>query len=423
MVIDTTGRASSVADRTQATGTPKIKRHFFPELQGIRAVAILLMVFVHTSFSSGALYYTGHQGDGFLAVLIERFCRNSLPIMLALSGVLIFRPFALSVLTKTPTPNLVAYTWRRLLRIFPGYWLLALVIMLTLDRNFVSGFWYVLRVVTMQHVYNAGAVPFGMEQTWSMATDTAFYFLVPLVAWLCARMTRNVVDTATKAKLMLIPMVAIIAFGYGFDAWAHQAKFGPWAIQGNWPPVWFSYFVIGMILATLSAVAEVSPGRFVGWYRLAASKPLLCWGLAAGITLAYCFSPMGDQGTVNYPTVGMELFNTPIDLLIVALIMAPLTVPHSRSRFIKAVLTWKPLVFIAKVSYGLYLWHIAVICWFLGGLIGQHNLILAEVTVMGISLVLATISFYLLERPAQKLRIRLGKASREPSVAVLETTA
>jgi len=84
VVIDTTGRASSVADRTQATGTPKIKRHFFPELQGIRAVAILLMVFVHTSFSSGALYYTGHQGDGFLAILIERFCRNSLPIMLAL---------------------------------------------------------------------------------------------------------------------------------------------------------------------------------------------------------------------------------------------------------------------------------------------------------------------------------------------------
>jgi peptidoglycan/LPS O-acetylase OafA/YrhL len=132
---------------------------------------------------------------------------------------------------------------------------------------------------------------------------------------------------------------------------------------------------------------------------------------------------MGDQGTVNYPSMGMELFNTPIDLLIVALVMAPLTVPHARSRFIKTVLTWRPLVFVAKVSYGVYLWHIAVIYWFLGGLIGQHNLIFAEVTVIGISIALATVSFYLVERPAQKLRIRLGKASREPSVAVLETTA
>jgi peptidoglycan/LPS O-acetylase OafA/YrhL len=337
--------------------------------------------------------------------------------------VLIFRPFALSLLTKTPTPNLAAYTWRRVLRIFPGYWVLALVVLLTIDHKYVSGLWYILRVVTMQHVYAVGAIPFGMEQTWSMATDTAFYLLVPLVAWLCAKMTKNVTDTATKAKLMLIPMAAIIAFGYAFDAWAHQPAFGPWAIQGNFPPVWFSYFIIGMILATLSAVAEVSPGRFVGWYRLAASKPLLCWGLAAGVTLAYCFSPMGDQGTVNYPSMGMELFNTPIDLLIVALVMAPLTVPHVRSRLIKTVLTWRPLVFVAKVSYGVYLWHIAVIYWLLGGLIGQHNLVFSEVIVIGASVVLATISFYLVERPAQKLRIRLGKASREPSVAVLETTA
>src|SRR6266566_790021 len=193
VVVDTAGRASSVADRTPGAGTPKIKRHLIPELQGIRAVAVLLMVTVHTSFSSGALSYTGHQGDGYLAVLIERFCRNSLPIMLALSGVLIFRPFALSVLARTRTPNLAAYTWRRILRIFPAYWVLALVVMLTLDHKNVAGFWYILRVVTMQHVYNVGAIPSGMEQTWSMATDTVFYLLVPFVAWFCARMTKNVV--------------------------------------------------------------------------------------------------------------------------------------------------------------------------------------------------------------------------------------
>jgi peptidoglycan/LPS O-acetylase OafA/YrhL len=73
----------------------------------------------------------------------------------------------------------------------------------------------------------------------------------------------------------------------------------------------------------------------------------------------------------------------------------------------------------AKISYGVYLWHIAVIYWLLGGLLGQHNWLLAQVIVIGASSVLATISYYLVERPALKLRNRLGKASTEPSVAVL----
>src|SRR5882757_2038625 len=419
MVVESAGRASAVIDRAPSAGTPKTKRQYFPELQGIRAIAVLLMVVLHTSLTAGTLYYTGHNGAGFFAVLLERVGRESLPIMFALSGMLIFRPFALNILAGASKPGIGSYAWRRVLRIVPGFWLVSLVILLTLDWKNITGLWYVVRVATMQHVYNTGGIPSGMEQTWSMATETAFYVLVPLLAWLCTRITRGVTDTVTKAKRMLIPMAGIILVGYAFTAWSHQASFGPWDIQGNFPPGWFGYLAIGMGLAVLSAVAEEIPGKFLGWYKLAASKPLLCWGLAASITALFCFSPFGDQGTANYPGAVVSLVNQPIDLLIVTLIMAPLTIPAERSRFIKAVLTWKPLVFLAKISYGIYLWHIAIIYWLLGGLLGQHNWFLAQIIVIGASSVLATISYYRVERPALKLRGRLGKSSTEPGVAVL----
>lgn len=424
MVVESTGRASAGIDRAhRAEPTRKTKRQYFPELQGIRAIAVLAMVVLHTALSSGTLYFTGHQGSGFLAVLIERFGRESLPIMFALSGMLIFRPFALSILADAKKPGIVSYAWRRVLRIFPGYWLLTAVILLTLGIKNITGFWFLIRVIFMQHVYNAGGIPSGMEQTWSMATETAFYVLVPLLAWLCAKITRGVTDPVAKAKRMLIPMAGIILIGYAFTAWAHQASFGPWAIQGNFPPGWFGYLTIGMGLAVLSSLAEVVPDRFLGWYRLAANRPMACWGLALAVILAFCFSPLGDQGTANYPGIGISLFNQPIDLLIVTLIMAPLTVPKERPRFIKAVLTWRPLVFMAKISYGVYLWHIAVIYWLLGGLLGSHNLLWALVVVIGASSVLATISYYLFEKPALRLRNRLGKTTTGPSVAVLASNS
>ncbi len=424
MVAELTGRTTAITDRSAHTSTTrKTKRQYFPELHGIRAIAVLAMLLLHTSLAAGALYYTGHKGAGLLSIPLERFGREGLPILFALTGLLIFRPFALAILTNAPKPKLGTYTWRRILRIFPGYWLLAAVILLTIDLPNITGIGYLLRVVLMQDVYNANAIPTGMEQTWSMASDTASYALIPLLAWLCTKITRGVADPVAKAKRMLIPMAALILLGYGYFGWAHQAVFGPWSNQGLIPLGWFGFVTVGMALATLSALAETVPGTFLGWYRIAARRPVLCWGLALATILLFCFSPFGDQGANNYPNVAIALFDQPIDLMIVTLVMAPLTVPNARRTFITKALTWRPLVFMATISYGVYLWHIAVIYWLLGGVLGNHNLVWALAVVISTSTVLATISYYLVERPALTLRRRLGKTTTGPSVEVLASTA
>ncbi|MFB9881110.1 acyltransferase family protein [Planobispora siamensis] len=410
--------ATIVGDFRSARET---RGQYFPELQGIRALAVLAVVTVHSAFAAGQIGFGDQPGNGWIGVVIERFTRESLPILFALSGFLLYRPFALATIAGArQTYNLGSYAWRRALRIFPAYWLLAVVALATPlflmgQERAEQGFWYVVRVLTMQHVYEAGGIPPGMESTWSMATEIAFYVLLPVFAWLFHRLAAGAATPAAKARRVLVPIFAIVLIGYAFSAWSHHPSLGQYPVQGNWPIGWFGYLAVGMALATLSAAAE--GGAWLAPYRLIARFPGRTWALAFGITVLYCFSPMGDQGTSNFPPTEVVLFNQPIDLLIVFLVLAPLTVPDVRSRFITAVLTVRPLQFIGRVSYAMFLWHIPAI--YIWNLWGSTNFPLALLLVHGTAFAAAVVSYYAVERPALRLRNKLGKGSVEPSTPVL----
>ncbi|HEX4815237.1 MAG TPA: acyltransferase [Nonomuraea sp.] len=396
------------------------RRQYFGELQGIRAVAVLAVVTVHSAFTGGLLGHNGIPGDGFHAILLERFARESLPILFALSGFLIYRPFALVTLGGARRPDLRSYAWRRFLRIFPAYWFVVLGVYVLLSSDKIAGFWPVLRVTLMQHVYVAGDIVPGLESTWSMTTEVAFYALLPVGAWVLHRIAARTDDPVSRARRILAGLLAVVLVGYAYSAYSHLPALGPYPVQGNWPPGWVGYLAVGMALATMSAAAEAAPGRLIAPYRWIARHPGATWLVAAGVTLAFCFSPVGGQGTVDYPTTGQVLFDQPIDLLVVSLVLAPLTVPGVRSRFIAAVLTVRPLLFVGKVSYGMFLWHIPMIYfWNDGTLFGAASFLDIWAKVLVSSFLMGVVSYYVVERPALSLRRRFGNATSEPSMPVL----
>ena len=399
---------------------PRIKRQYFPELQGIRAIAVLAVLVVHGSLTAGVLGFLNHPRDGAFAIIIERFCRESLPVLFALSGMLLYRPFALAALAGARSPNLRSYFWRRAIRIFPAYWLLVAIMLPVFNSNAIHGFWFLVRVETMQHVYKMGDIPKGMEQTWSMATETAFYVLLPIFAWAVDRWTRRLTDPAAKARRMLTAIMAIIVVSYVFQYYSHQPSLGFYPVQGNWPIGWFGYLAVGMALAVLSVTREVAPDRTPVIYRLIARRPNASWLAALVVLVLFCFSPENDQGTADYPKLGVTMFNLWIDLLIVALVLAPLTLPQEKPRLMRATLTARPLMFIAKISYSMFLWHIAILYWFNGTLTGNRNWFLTMAVVIGGSFLAACVSYYTVEGPALRLRSRVGHTTAKPSVAVLE---
>lgn len=425
MVAVDTGTAGGASRGSPPSGT-STRRRFFPELEGMRGFAALGVLVTHVAFSSSQVGWDEvpgfeQQGNGFFAHLLQQL-HVSLPIFFVLSGMLLYRPFVLGTIAGTRTPRLRPYFWRRALRTLPGYWVCLGVVLITLNTDLIENFWDVLRPFLLLQVYEQGAHVAGLEQSWSLATEVAFYATLPLLAAILHRLARRVSDPGQRARRILGGLSLGVIVGIGFTIYTHQPSMGVYPMQNEWPIGWVGFIAIGMALATLSATAEVAPHAVPSPYRLVMDRPLLPWLGALVVYLLASVSPVGDPGKANYPAMGQALIEHIAYLSFGLLIVAPLTVPDLRSRFIKAVLTNPVTLYLGRISYGLYLWHIAIIYYYssdgmLFQVAGFGELLL--ITLLG-SIIAATLSYYIVEKPAMALRERLGKTSRTPSVAVLD---
>src|SRR3954468_10008623 len=89
----------------------------FPAFDGLRAIAALSVLVVHTAGDAGTMYQPG-RGGALLAHLDV-----GVTIFFLISGFLLYRPFAAARLSRRPRPDLRRYGVARVLRIVPAYWL------------------------------------------------------------------------------------------------------------------------------------------------------------------------------------------------------------------------------------------------------------------------------------------------------------
>jgi peptidoglycan/LPS O-acetylase OafA/YrhL len=293
-----------------------VSRHHAP-LDGLRAVAVLLVVISHAGFlRSGTLgvdLFFVLSGFLITSLLLEEHAVNG---SISLSGFYIRRAF----------------------RLFPALWLL---LGTYVTVGFASG-----RIGSPDHVVGAAAVALGYVQNfflagssgvpahylwhlWSLAEEEQFYLLWPLVLGLF--LSRSV----SARRISLVLALMLLAVNIDRDVL--------FAAGAGSPRIWFGLdtHADGLILGCLAALG-CARGRSVSG-RVAA--------VAAGAAIV-----LVAITSVTKPSDGVLLVVTsPLFPAACALMIWHAWQNGTNKTW--RVLSIAPLVYIGQISYGIYLWH------------------------------------------------------------------
>jgi peptidoglycan/LPS O-acetylase OafA/YrhL len=405
-----------------------VKPRHFACFDGLRAIAAVSVLLLHTAFISG---FTTRSSLGIYTSRLE----IGVSVFFLISGFLLYRPFAVSHLAGKRSPNTRRFWERRLLRIVPAYWL-ALTLLT-----------YVFHLVTMGpgvgealihyfflQIYFPRAVFFGIPQAWSICTEMSFYLFLPAYAAVVGlrrraqgnQMAWELFGIAGLFGISLVfrwwsthlPVIEIV-HGH-FEAVCYpncntQAPFP--ALMVDWLPARLDLFAFGMLLAVLSAwwtERNTEPSWLSRWWM-----PWASWIGAAGAF--YWSSHLGVPRTPLYlttPIQGIEL-QTLYGVFAFLLLLPAIFGPQDRS-LIRWFLRFWPVASLGVISYGIYLWHLDLITQFLdwtGYQSGNVPYWILALGVLALTTVAASISYFGLERPILTVKDHLGWWSRTPETS------
>lgn len=349
-----------------------------PSLDGMRAISILLVLYGHVSSTRDfPVSIVGKYGSWFGDV-----AHLGVLVFFVISGFLI-TSLMVRERETTGTISLKQFYLRRILRIFPAFYvfILALAIATWLGAMHLTG-----RDFAFALTYTVNYVPsppWRMGHLWSLSVEEQFYLLWPL-ALLALRERRALI--LAVAAIFASPLVRV-----AIREWIFHVD--PHALGG----MTNSFPAMSDYLATGCALALPRPWLLTRtWYlRLTASR----W-LVLAIPLVLLINRMGSHTTAIL--LGGPVMNVCIALLIES------GTRHADSlagRF----LNWKPIVFLGVLSYSLYLWQQLFLDYQSSAWMDAfpQNLMFAFLAALA--------SLFLIERPFLRLRGRLRRSTGLPA--------
>jgi peptidoglycan/LPS O-acetylase OafA/YrhL len=356
-----------------------MKLRHYRDLDGVRAIAALMVMCLHFSpqISSGSTL------NNFIKK-VAPFGGTGVTLFFVLSGFLITR---ILLNSKKDGTYFSTFYIRRSLRIFPLYYLFLIVSFLIVPaftHTHAEGTWYFW--VYLQNIaFTFGWPADGPNHFWSLAVEEHFYLFWPLVVYFCSekklfKVVAGIIVAALLCRILLL------SYNYGvfyftftnMDALAIGALASLYERKGTVskrPSLYLLYF-LGLLIPSL-ALGLVVSGKKMDIIQVI-KLPLMAF--------AYYF-------------------------LIIYLISL------KGSNLIKTVLSSKPLTYLGRISYGMYVFHPAVFGYFQGkGFIRSWPLNMAFQ--FAVSIAIASLSYYLYEQQFLKLKDRFRYHSRQSKATV-----
>lgn len=402
-----------------------------PGIEGLRALAASSILVLH------AWYYSSPDLTRVDARLLTRVLPDlafGVTLFFALSGFLLYRPFAAAVLHSKELPSIKRYLRNRALRILPAYWALLIILSLagaTTVRT-ASGLHVgslsareLLEAIFFVQNYFPSTLGDGIGPAWSLAIEVIFYLLLPALALLAGALALKASTRAGRRVAVLAPpllMLAVGLSGKAVAAWVVPpvAPFAGWEADVHsviersfWCHA--DLFAFGMALAVLRVDSEDGLLRLPRHWRKAAIVAAL-----GGYVLTAKMTYLNEQLSYSPYNTLMAL----VCALLVALVVLPAK-PARRPALVR-VLEARPLVMVGLVSYSLFLWHEPLVGW-----MRIHHLTLAgnggffvNVVILWVAATaLSIVSYRFVEAPAMSRKRRTGGVSDRAPVVAPETSA
>jgi len=399
----------------------------FPLFDALRALAALSVLAFHAAFLSRV-----YTSDSFVRPYMSHL-DVGVTVFFLISGFLLYRPFVRSRALGERLPFVGAYAWRRFLRIVPAYWVALTLVALWLGLSYV----FTARSAPVYYgfgqIYFADRAPGGIGQAWTLCVEITFYAFLPLWALAMRALGRDR-DPRRVLRLELAALGLLWLASLGYKIWA-LTKTAP-SDLGSAPylqplPNFLDQFAIGMALAVLSVRLELDE-RVPRAVELLRRRDWIPW-LGAVVAFWAVSTRIGFTGEL-LQTVSRRMFLGRHELYtLVALgLVLPAIVAVPGRGLAGRVLATRVLAFLGLVSYGVYLYHFAVLKqvdeWLgdpMGGPLGVRLVVYGALGALGATLV-ASLSYYAVERPALRLKrlvrapvaAERGEATAEPAPAV-----
>ena len=367
-----TAQANALEEQAHTAPVPSAPSQHMVQLDALRALAVFGVMAFH--FTSGHLPSRLHWGDwgvklffvlsGFLITGILLGCRD--------------------IRENSPRSKpLKQFYIRRALRIFPLFYFVVLATALVNIRPARETLGWNLTYTSNLYFALRGEWDGPVTHIWSLAVEEQFYLLWP---FLILYLPRRLVPTCIIGAILLAPLYQIAGYLAGLNGlmltvttlgclnylgvgallglfrYGNRARYDAWARhpRSSW---------IGLLL--LGAM-------FVAPYAASDSLTRL---IASGAAVSLFFGWLIQRASVG--------FGGPLG----------------------ALLEWKPLGWVGTISYGIYIYHnfmpvIAPRLWRLVGLNWPQNLWLQVAIAVALTLVIATASWFGLERPINNLKSR-----------------
>ena len=350
------------------------KRRYITGLDGIRAIAVIMVLAYHLKL---ALFKSGFLG---------------VTVFFVLSGYLI-TGILISEVEEEGTIDLKNFWLRRIRRLVPAVMSMAVVIIFVSAvvnriiftkgcKDFLAsvlGFnnwWQIFNKVSY---FEAAGVPSPFTHCWSLAIETQFYLIYPLILLGIYKLVKSRGEGRAKRGLLfagvtlLLALISVILMIVLFDPQQDASR-----VYYGTDTRAFS-LLFGALLAILWDYRMVPR-------RLSASVNMVLGSVSFAVLLVMTIA---INGSSNFWYRGGQFFGTILTVLMVYAV-------SGRKTWLSRFLSNPVLKWIGDRSYSIYLWHYPIILLISKGIKASWWITLIEIV---LSVVLAELSYRFIETP------------------------